>query len=463
LAKGFIIAAPRSGSGKTLVTLGLIAVLKARGVTVAPAKTGPDYIDAAILSRVAHHDAVNLDPWAMSPDRLQSIAANQAGDGLLVVEGVMGLFDGAADGRGSTGDLAEILQLPVILVVDAERQSQSVAPLVAGFANWRPGVKVAGLILNRVATIRHETMLRRALAETGIPVLGVLPRREALHLPERHLGLVLPDELITFDAVVAAAQAAVGEYIHLDRLLALATLLPSSPLRGATEGGGRSVVHRWTPTPSPSPHGGGERDLHTGLTPLGQHIAVARDDAFSFLYPHWLSDWRAAGAELSFFSPLANEGPRAEADAVFLPGGYPELHGAKLALAHTFRAGMLAARDRGALIYGECGGFMVLGRSLTDKGGATHRMLGLLDNETTIERPKRTLGYRRLVHKSPLPWPERLYGHEFHYSTGTTAPDNPLFHATDAQGEPQPPLGAIHGRVVGSYAHVIDAACATAL
>lgn len=440
MAKGVIIAAPRSGSGKTLVTLGLIAALTARGVTIAPAKTGPDYIDAAILSRVAHRDAVNLDPWAMSPARLRSIAANQAGDdGLLVVEGVMGLFDGAADGRGSTGDAAEILQLPVILVVDAERQSQSVAPLVAGFANWRPGVKVAGVILNRVATMRHETMLRRALAETGIPLLGALPRRESLHLPERHLGLVLPGEIASFNAVVAAAGDAVAEYVDLERLLSLAARAHPSPLRGGTEG-----------------EGGAHHSAR--LPPLGQRIAVARDDAFAFLYPHWLTDWRSAGAELSFFSPLADEAPRSDADAVFLPGGYPELHGAELAAAGVFRTGMFAARDRGALIYGECGGFMVLGRSLTDKDGATHRMLGLLDIETTIERPKRTLGYRRLVHKSPLPWPERLYGHEFHYSTGTAAPESPLFQATDALGDAQPPLGAVKGRVVGSYAHVIDAA-----
>jgi cobyrinic acid a,c-diamide synthase len=459
LASGLIIAAPRSGSGKTLLTLGLIAALRARGVDVAPAKTGPDYIDAAILSRVAHRDAVNLDPWAMSAARLRWIAANQAGDdGLLLVEGVMGLFDGAADGRGSTGDLAEILRLPVVLVVDAERQSQSVAPLVAGFANWRPGVKIAGVILNRVATMRHEMMLRRALEETGIPWLGAIPRRTSLALPERHLGLVLPGEVGHFDLVVEEAGATVAEFIDLDRILSIAAQAHPSPLMGGTEGGGSAVVHRSTPAPDPSPQGGGGPDFKTGLAPVGQRIAIARDDAFAFLYSHWLSDWRAGGAELSFFSPLADEAPRADADAVFLPGGYPELHGAKLAAAEVFRAGMTAARDRGALIYGECGGFMVLGRSLTDKEGATHRMLGLLDIVTTIERPKRMLGYRRLVHRSPLPWPERLYGHEFHYSTGTQVPENPLFAATDALGEPQPGLGAVNGRVMGSYAHVIDVA-----
>jgi cobyrinic acid a,c-diamide synthase len=455
LGKGLVIAAPRSGSGKTLVTLGLIAALRARGVDVAPAKTGPDYIDAAILSRVAHRDAVNLDPWAMSPNRLRWIAANQAGEnGLLLVEGVMGLFDGAADGTGSTGDLAAALNLPVILVVDAERQSQSVAALVSGFANWRPGVRIASVILNRVATTKHETMLRWALAETRIPVLGVLPRRDTLHLPDRHLGLVLPDEVANFDAVVTAAADAISEYLDLDALLKLAAPVHPSPLRGGTEGGGGAVDRRWTPTPNPSPQGGGEQRLE----PLGQRIAIARDDAFAFLYPHWLADWRAAGAELTFFSPLADEPHDETADAVFLPGGYPELHGATLAAASRFTAGLIAARDRDALIYGECGGFMVLGETLTDKSGMTHRMTGLLPVTTSIERPRRHLGYRRLAHNSPLPWPERLYGHEFHYSTGEVLGADPLFRANDAVGEPQPPMGAMVGRVMGSYAHVIDVA-----
>jgi cobyrinic acid a,c-diamide synthase len=459
LADGLIIAAPRSGSGKTVVTLGLIAALRTRGLDVAPAKTGPDYIDAAILTRTAGRPAINLDPWAMSSDRLRALAAVDAD--LLLVEGVMGLFDGAADGTGSTGDLASALGLPVILVVDAERQSQSIAPLVSGFSTWRPGVRVAGVIVNRVATTRHETMLRNALVETGIPVLGVLPRRDTLHLPDRHLGLVLPDEVANFEAVVAAAAHAITEYIDLDALLSLAAHAHPSPLRGGTEGGGRSEsTDRADGPPPPAPPlkgEGGDRHM-VRLPPLGQRIAIARDDAFAFLYPHWLMDWRSAGAEITFFSPLADEPPDDAADAVFLPGGYPELHCSVLAAATRFTAGLIAARDRGALIYGECGGFMVLGETLTDKSGLTHRMTGLLPVTTSIERPRRHLGYRRLAHTSPLPWPPRLYGHEFHYSTGHVLGGDPLFLANDALGEPQPTMGAVLGRVMGSYAHVIDAA-----
>ncbi|MEP7239774.1 MAG: cobyrinate a,c-diamide synthase [Devosia sp.] len=428
-ASGLLVAAPRTGSGKTLVTLGLVAALRRRGLVVAPAKTGPDYIDAAILSRVAGREAVNLDPWAMTPDRLRALAAEQAtGADLLLVEGVMGLFDGAADGSGSTADLAATLGLPVILVVDAERQGQSVAALVSGFARFRADVEVAGIILNRVATTRHERMLSAALAPLGIPLLGALPRRDGLSLPERHLGLTLPGEVAGFDAVVDAAAAALEDFVDLNRLLALSRVFVSP----------KAKLSR--------------------LKPLGQRIAVARDAAFAFLYPHLLADWRTQDAELTWFSPLADEPANMNSDAIFLPGGYPELHGLRLAAADRFKASLVAARDRGALIYGECGGYMVLGEAMTDGNGRTYPMAGLLPVSTRIDRPRRSLGYRRLTLAGPLPWPAALKGHEFHYSAGDPHGAAPLFTATDALGEPIGPMGAVVGRVMGSYAHVIDVA-----
>lgn len=429
MTAGLVIAAPRSGSGKTVITLGLLAALRQRGVVVAPAKTGPDYIDPTFLGRAALREAVNLDPWSMSPRRIKHLAATQAtGADLLLVEGVMGLFDGAADGNGSTADLAELLALPVVLVVDADRQSQSVAPLVAGFAHWRVGVRVAGVILNRVASTKHERMLVDALTATGIPCLGAIPRNPALALPERHLGLVLPGEVSEFDGFLAEAAAVMGDYVDLARFQAIAAPLDADV--GA----------------APS------------LPPLGQHMAIARDDAFAFAYPHLLDGWRSQGARLSFFSPLRNEAPAFDADAVFLPGGYPELHGATLAAADAFKAGLVAARDRGALLYGECGGFMVLGEALVDKSGTSHAMAGLLPVTTRIDRPKRILGYRRLIQSGDLPWPGHLNGHEFHYSSARQSRLPPLFAATDARGDAMPPMGAVIGRVMGSYAHVIDAA-----
>lgn len=339
----------------------------------------------------------------------------------------MGLFDGAASGGGSTGDLASALGLPVVLVVDAARQSQSVAALVSGFANWRDDVTVAGIILNRVGSARHGDMLRAALAPLGIPVVGALPRLEDLSVPSRHLGLVLPADLETFDDFLRVAKAAMAEYLDLETLAGLA-----KPLVRAGE--------------------------HAPFPPLGQHVAVARDACFAFTYEHWLQDWRQQGATLSFFSPLADEAPNESADAIFLPGGYPELHGDTLAAAEKFRAGMASVQGRGALIYGECGGFMVLGEGLTDKHGRRHRMTGLLPIETFMDKPKRTLGYRRLHHQSPLPFPGRLVGHEFHYSSAAPYNLPPLFDAEDALGTPLQPMGAVLGRIMGSYAHVIGQA-----
>jgi cobyrinic acid a,c-diamide synthase len=437
LANGLVIAAPRSGSGKTTVTLGILAALRARGIAVAPAKTGPDYIDRTILERAAGAEAINLDPWAMSSARLRQLAADHAaGADLLLVEGVMGLFDGAADGRGSTGDLAATLDLPVILVVDAERQSQSIAALVHGFSTWRANVRVAAVILNRAASTRHELMLRAALSELPVPLLGVLPRRDTLSLPSRHLGLTLPEDVAQFDEVVSATAEAVTDFIDLNLLLGLSAPLPS-PLVGE----------------------GARRADEGGLRPLAQHTAIARDAAFAFIYPHWLKSWQNAGATLSFFSPLADETPDPSVGAVFLPGGYPELHAGPLSTRQKFMDSLGELSRSGAVLYGECGGFMVLGESLTDKDGVTHRMAGLLPHETRIDRPKRVLGYRHLTHTGALPWPKSLTGHEFHYSSARQIRSGtPLFAATDALGETLPPMGLVHGNVMGSYAHVIDIA-----
>ena len=297
---GLMIAAPQSGSGKTVVTLALLAAMRARGIDVRAAKAGPDYIDPAFHEFASGHASVNLDPWAMAGERIRRLAAGQGGSHLLV-EAMMGLFDGAGDGSGSAGDLAASLGLPVVLVIDAAKQSHSVAALARGFAGHRSGVEIAGVILNRVAGERHEAMLRPALEGIAMPVLGAICRDARLQLPERHLGLVQAGEHARIDAFIAVAAQIIGNSVDLDGLAA-----------------------RFAPLPEPAPA------AVCGIAPLGQRIAIARDAAFSFLYPHWFADWRAAGAELSFFSPLADEAPQPDADAVFLPGGYPELHGSQI-------------------------------------------------------------------------------------------------------------------------------------
>lgn len=426
MANGLIIAAPSSGSGKTLVTLGLLGALKKHGVSVASAKTGPDYIDPTFHALATGTPSTNLDPWAMSPDQLRRRAQAAAGDAeLLIIEGVMGLFDGAVSGKGSTADLAAALQLPVILIVDVGSMAQSIAAIVLGFSTLRKDINVAGVILNRVASDRHEQMLRDALNALDIAYLGALGRDTDLSIPSRHLGLTLPEEFQKANQVAAKAIERVETAIDRDALQALAIPLQTAPPPVA-------------------------------LPPLGQKIAIAKDQAFAFIYPHILSDWRQQGAELSFFSPLNNEAPQADVDAIFLPGGYPELHAEKLANAANFYDGMHRAVQTGTLIYGECGGYMALCQSLTDKDGATHKMLGLLPHSSSIDRPRRQLGYRCLTHQSPLPWPKHLFGHEFHYSTQSGEVAKPLFSATDAQGNAQPAMGCVLGNVMGSYAHVID-------
>ena len=427
---GLIVAAPASGAGKTLAVLSIIGALGATGRRVASAKVGPDYIDPRFHTAATGAACVNLDPWAMRPDLIRALAARtSAGADLMLVEGVMGLFDGAEDGSGSTADLAALLGLPVVLVVDARRQAQSVAALVKGFAEFRADCRVAGVILNRVASLRHRGILEAALGAIGMPVLGALREDPELAVPSRHLGLVQADEHADLRAFLARAAARAAEDIDLERFCALAAPLPPPNARVKQ------------------------------LAPLGQRIAVASDRAFGFAYPHLLEGWSEAGAEIKPFSPLADEPPDAGADAVFLPGGYPELHAGRIAGNAAFLEGLRAAAERGALVYGECGGFMVLGEALIDAEGEAHGMAGLLPIETSFAKRKLHLGYRQFEHSGPLPWPRRLRGHEFHYSTiAREGAAEPLYSARDSAGRQIGQLGLKRGRVMGSYAHVVDAA-----
>ncbi|TFF22126.1 cobyrinate a,c-diamide synthase [Jiella endophytica] len=429
---GLMIAAPSSGAGKTTVTLALIAALRAAGHRVASAKAGPDYIDPAFHAAASGRECVNLDPFAMRPDLLCFLAGQRAADAdLFVTEAAMGLFDGAADGTGSAADLAATIGAKIVLVVDCARQSHSVAALVSGFHRFRTDTRLAGLILNRIGSERHRAMLAEALAPLGVPVLAALPRRDELTLPSRHLGLVQAGEHGDLAGFFERAAAWMAGHADLDALVVLATPPTPRPLRA---------------TPP--------------LPPLGRKIAVARDEAIAFAYPHMLAGWRQAGAELAFFSPLADETPAGDADAVFLPGGYPELHAGRLAAAEGFRAGCRAAAERGALVYGECGGYMVLGESLVDAGGERHKMLGLLPLQTSFAERRRHLGYRRLtpLGEGPFgPANEDLMGHEFHYATTLQeGPGEPLFAVHDARGADLGQTGLRNGRVMGSFCHVID-------
>ena len=420
---GCIIAAPHSGAGKTLITLGILRALKRAGQAISSAKVGPDYIDPAFHALACGAPCVNLDSWAMGRDLVHGLAGRL--DGLVIVEGVMGLFDGADDGTGSTADIATILDLPVILIVDARAQSWSAAALLHGFKTFRDDVKIAGVIFNRVGSPRHAVLLKKAAAQVEVPVLGCLPRIEQLAMPSRHLGLVQAAEQTDINSLIEHAADCVTEHIDLALLQSICTPLAQS------------------------------HDETNPLPPLGQRIAIARDDAFSFAYHHLLNGWREAGSEILPFSPLANEAPDISADTVFLPGGYPELHAGLLSANTVFLDGLRACAKQ-ALIYGECGGFMVLGEHLIDAEGEAHPMAGLLPVSTSFEKRIRHLGYRKLTHDSPLPWSKKLRGHEFHYSTLTASREGaPLFEAVNATGEPQTTMGYVQERIMGSYAHVI--------
>lgn len=424
---GILIAAPASGSGKTTVTLGLLRALRRRGVSLSPGKAGPDYIDPAFHAAASGETCLNYDPWAMRPTLLSAQAA--AADGkMLVIEAMMGLFDAAMDGRGSPADLAAVLGLPVVLVVDCGKMAHSVAALVRGYATHRSDIRVAGVVLNKVGSERHAAMLRGALEAIGMPVLGVLMRDSRLTMPERHLGLVQAQEHAGLDAFIEGAAALVDKGIDIDALMAIAGTAPRQQTAGVAS-----------------------------IVPLGQKIAVARDIAFSFAYPHLLQGWQRQGAELSFFSPLAGEGPAGHADAVYLPGGYPELHAGTLSAASGFRSGMEDARSRGAKIFGECGGYMVLGEGLVAADGSRYEMLGFLPLETSFLERRRHLGYRRAEPLDSLFFQGPLMTHEFHYATilSEGAADR-VFAATDAAGNALGEMGLRRGQVAGSFLHLID-------
>ncbi|HEY1720470.1 MAG TPA: cobyrinate a,c-diamide synthase [Magnetospirillaceae bacterium] len=435
---GLIIAAPSSGSGKTVFTLGLLRALADRGIDAAAAKVGPDYIDPAFLMAASRGPCPNLDSWAMRPATLAARVTQSSAHTLTICEGVMGLFDGApalaGESSGSTAEIAALTGWPVILLIDAMRQSGSAAATLRGFASHHPDVHVVGAVFNRVSGPNHRALIEEACtaAMPAIPLLGWLPRDPALMLPERHLGLVQARETHDIESRIAYAAKIVGDHIDIDALIRLAQ--PA----------------RIEPAPSIAP-----------IPPLGQRIAIARDDAFAFAYPETLMGWRDAGAALSFFSPLADEAPAMDSDAVYLPGGYPELHAGVLANNARFLDGLRASAERSAAILGECGGAMTLGATLEDADGETHTMANLLPLATSFKTRRLHLGYRRctLAADSPLgPAGARFRAHEFHYATETQTGGPSLFAVADARGRDLGPMGQVQGRVMGSFMHLIDAA-----
>jgi cobyrinic acid a,c-diamide synthase len=435
---GLLIAAPRSGSGKTTLTLGLMRALAQRGMRILGVKCGPDYIDPAFHAVATGRPGLNLDSWAMPPSLQQSLAQAAAAESdLILCEGLMGLFDGvpSESGRsGSSADIAAAFGWPVVLILDISGQSQSAAATVLGCATFDPRLTIAGVILNRIGSIRHQMLATEAIEALGLPVLGALRRAPEITLPERHLGLVQASETAGLNTILDRLADFVATQIDCDRLLALAA--PS----------------RFAETKAPP---------SSSIKPPGQRIAIARDEAFSFLYPHLLEGWRAAGADIVFFSPLANESPPDACDFCWLPGGYPELHAGRIASATHFLDGLRSLAETHP-IHGECGGYMVLGQSLIDAQGNAHKMAGLLGITTSFAKRRLTLGYRQAellrdcgLGKAGLV----LRGHEFHYATiADKGDDEALFVLNDAYGASPSLSGGIRGSVSGSFFHMIAGA-----
>jgi cobyrinic acid a,c-diamide synthase len=443
-----IIAAAASGSGKTTLTLGLLRLFARQGLAVRGCKIGPDYIDPAFHAAASGAACFNLDAWAMRENSLGSVVAATQPHDLLIVEGVMGLFDGAATASasptsqasdlaaGSTAQLAAKTSWPVILVLNVKGQGATAAAVAKGLLQFHKDVRVAGVICNNVGSPRHGEILRHAFRQADIPLLGLVPRASSLHLPDRHLGLVQAGEHGDLENFLNGAADHLAQHVDIAALRAVA---------------GRSIdgLQRATSTAALLP-------------PLGQHIAVATDVAFAFAYPAQLRAWRHAGAVLSSFSPLQDEAPDAAADAIFLPGGYPELHAGRLAANSRFIAGLRQAAADGKVIYGECGGYMMLGQSLTDADGQAHAMLNLLPVETSFAQRKLHLGYRQIRQRCATPFGRTetlLRGHEFHYaSVVAQAAGDRLFEVTDAAGRDLGAYGHRRGSVFGSYLHLIDLA-----
>ena len=435
LAKGFVIGAPRSGAGKTSVAIGLMRALADRGLSVRGAKSGPDYIDPGFHAAATRRDGVNLDSWAMPPQLLQSLAARAASDAeLVIVESAMGLFDGIPAGPGRTGagsDLARLFRLPALLVLDVSGQSTTAAAVAKGFATYDPEVRIGGVVLNRVGSERHRLLCTQAIEAVGLSVVGSIARDPRLSMPERHLGLVQAGEHDALEAFIDGLATVMAQSIDLDAVMALAA--PFAPLTG-----------------SPA----------ANIDPPGQRIALASDRAFTFVYPHLAGHWRAAGAEIVPFSPLADEAPAGDCDICWLPGGYPELHAGQLAAASNFHAGLARFADRRP-VHGECGGFMVLGQAIEDADGVTHSMTGLLSHATSFAKRKMNLGYRRATLLADGPIGRHgvaIRGHEVHYASVTDAGnDAPFATLEDGRGASLGLSGACRGNVSGTFFHAIAA------
>lgn len=449
-----LLAAPMSGSGKTTLMAGLVAAFTARGLRVAPFKVGPDYIDPSYHTLAAGRTCYNLDAWMLPPELISTVMARHTQDAdLALIEGVMGLFDGYSgrDDTGSSAHIARLTDTPVLLVLDVRAQARTAAALVQGLRDFDPRIRVAGVILNRVGSAKHAQMVTEAIeSHVGLPVVGALGRDDALHLPERHLGLIPTSEPGHWQVWLDQARTLVTAQIDLERVLEL-----------AHRDEGRTTADRRPPTRDERPPTTDHCLPITEYQPPRHSsvLAVARDAAFSFLYQDNLDLLRDAGAEIVFFSPLHDTELPPGTQAIYLCGGFPELYAADLAANAALRRALREAAYAGLPIYAECGGLMYLTESITDQEGQVYAMVGVLPGQSTMTQ-RLTMGYRtvRALHDTWL-WQAgtTMRGHEFHYSTWQAgeAVLDAAYEMLPDEWRPEPyRVGAQVSNVIASYVHL---------
>jgi cobyrinic acid a,c-diamide synthase len=380
----FLIAAPSSNSGKTTVTLGLLRLLKNMGVHVQPFKCGPDYIDAKHHALAAHAPSINLDTFMMSADHVKNVyhKYSKAAD-IAIVEGVMGLFDGANKMQGSSAEIAMLLNLPVILVVNAKAMAYSVAPLIYGFKHFDPRLKIAGVIFNFVNTESHYQFLKDACDDVGVEALGYVPANDNIRIPSRHLGLAISEEN-DYEKIIQQAAEQLEKTVHIKRLLEICSIKSTAVIS--------------------------DKKTTAPVQKKKINISIAKDVAFNFMYQENLEILHQLG-QVTFFSPMKDQSFPAT-DLLYLPGGYPELYAEELAANHPMKTAIRAFCENGGKVIAECGGMMYLGKELLDKEGKNHTMVNFLDIETSMQHAKLSLGYRKILIDDLA-----LTGHEFHYST----------------------------------------------
>lgn len=414
----FAIAAAMSGSGKTTFTMGILRALRRRGMRVQPFKCGPDYIDTQFHTVASGYSSVNLDTWMASPEHVKAVYSHYStGADACVTEGVMGLFDGYDRMKGSCAEIAKLIDLPVVLVINAKSSAYTMAAVVHGLKTFDPDVRIAGVVFNMVAGESHFSYLKDACQDAGVECLGYIPKTEGIEVPSRHLGLSLEvkNEISSLADRIADL---VEEHVDIDRLIEVCA--------------------------------GSEIDNQEPGKPYSNRnlkIAVARDAAFCFTYCENLDRLAQAGS-IEFFSPLAGESFPADSDLVYLPGGYPELFAAELSQNSKLAGDLRCFAENGGKVLAECGGFMYLTRAIVDSEGTRHDMAGILPLESTMDGARLHLGYRRTEYNGV-----ELKGHEFHYSKTIGSGTESVARQYSAKGQKADTALYRYKNVIAGYTH----------